>query len=132
DRAGDDARPGAVGAVHRADAGGDGRLAAPGVCGAGGARVRRGCPVKLSVAMIVRDEEQMLPGCLAELGRCERVIVDTGSRDRTREIAARSGARVFDFAWCDDFSAARNFALAQCTGDWVLVLDADERVSSEL
>lgn len=88
--------------------------------------------MKLSVAMIVRNEAAMLPACLAALGPCELVVVDTGSTDTTRAIAEGAGARIFDFAWCDDFSKARNFALQQCTGDWVLVLDADERVSKAL
>lgn len=88
--------------------------------------------MKLSVAMIVRDEAAMLPGCLERLGPCELVVVDTGSKDSTKELARAAGARVFDFAWRDDFAAARNFALEQCTGDVVLVLDADERVSQEL
>ncbi|MBL8956972.1 MAG: glycosyltransferase family 2 protein [Myxococcaceae bacterium] len=88
--------------------------------------------MKLSVTMIVRDEAAMLPGCLERLGECELVVVDTGSTDATRELAKAAGARVFDFTWRDDFAAARNFALEQCTGDVVLVLDADERVSKEL
>lgn len=88
--------------------------------------------MKLSVAMIVRDEAAMLPGCLASLGPCDLVVVDTGSKDDTKAIAAAAGARVLDFAWRDDFSAARNFSLEQCRGDLVLMLDADERVSSEL
>jgi hypothetical protein len=88
--------------------------------------------VKISVAMIVRDEEAMLPGCLESLGPCELVVVDTGSRDRTKEIAKAAGARIIDFTWCDDFAKARNFALEHCTGEWVLYVDADERVSGEL
>ncbi len=88
--------------------------------------------MKLSVAMIVRDEADMLPGCLERLGACDLVVVDTGSKDSTKQLARAAGARVFDFPWCDDFSAARNFSIEQCTGDWVLVLDADERVSKEL
>jgi tetratricopeptide (TPR) repeat protein len=58
----------------------------------------------------------------------EMVLLDTGSSDDTREIARSFGARVEAFAWVDDFSAARNAALALCTGDWVLVLDADEAI----
>lgn len=83
--------------------------------------------MRLSVSMIVRDEEGLLPRCLESVrGADELVIVDTGSTDRTKGIAAEFGARVFDFAWCDDFSKARNFSLELCTGDWVLVIDADE------
>lgn len=84
----------------------------------------------LSAALIVRDEERMLADCLASLRNLadEVVVVDTGSSDRTRELAASSGARVFEFAWQDDFAAARNDAIAHCRGDWILYIDADERV----
>jgi glycosyltransferase involved in cell wall biosynthesis len=80
--------------------------------------------------MIVRNEEALLPACLASLAdlMAEVIAVDTGSADRTREVAASFGARVFDFAWCDDFAAARNESLRHATGDWVLWLDADERL----
>ena len=60
----------------------------------------------------------------------EIIVVDTGSIDQSREIAVRFGARVFDFPWTDDFAAARNFSLEQATGTWILVLDADETISS--
>jgi hypothetical protein len=89
--------------------------------------------MQISVAMIVRNEEAMLPGCLAALGtNCELVVVDTGSSDGTRELVRKAGATVVDFPWCDDFSSARNVALEHCTGDWVFIIDADERVSPEL
>jgi tetratricopeptide (TPR) repeat protein len=80
--------------------------------------------------MIVRDEEDMLEGCLQSLSGVvdEIVIVDTGSKDRTREIAYDYGARVDDFVWIGDFSAARNHALELSRGDWNLYIDADERV----
>ena len=63
--------------------------------------------------MIVRDEEDVLGRCLDSVAGVadEVVVVDTGSRDRTRQIALEKGARVYDFSWCDDFAAARNFAL---------------------
>ena len=54
------------------------------------------------------------------------MVVDTGSKDRTREIAQEFGARVFDFVWVDDFAAARNAALARATGDYAFWLDADD------
>lgn len=81
--------------------------------------------------MIVRDEEALLPGCLASVRGVvdEIVVVDTGSRDGTRQLARQAGARVVDFAWCDDFSAARNEALRHARGRWALVLDADERLA---
>lgn len=84
----------------------------------------------LSATLIVRNEEKFLPGCLASLRGFadEIVVVDTGSSDGTRAIALAGGATLYDFAWCDDFAAARNFALDRASGDWVLQIDADERV----
>ncbi len=84
----------------------------------------------LSAALIVRDEEQVLGDCLRSVRELvdEIVVVDTGSRDRTREIAASHGAHVTRFEWRDDFAAARNHAIEQATGDWILYIDADERI----
>jgi tetratricopeptide (TPR) repeat protein len=83
---------------------------------------------RVSLTMIVRDEEKNLPACLTSIQGLfdEMVIVDTGSTDRTREIARSFGARVFDFVWVRDFAAARNAALAQATGDYAFWLDADD------
>ncbi|MFE0026162.1 glycosyltransferase [Amycolatopsis sp. NPDC059021] len=85
---------------------------------------------RLSLTMIVRDEEALLGRVLRDAaGFCdEMVVVDTGSRDRTRRIAREAGARVLDVGWDDDFAAARNVSLDACTGDWVLWLDADDVV----
>ena len=85
---------------------------------------------KVSLTQIVRDEEFNLPRCLESVRGLfdEIVVVDTGSTDRTKEIAADFGARVFDFAWIDDFSAARNAALSHATGDYAFWLDADDVV----
>jgi tetratricopeptide (TPR) repeat protein len=83
---------------------------------------------RISLCMIVRNEEQKLARAL-ESARAwvgEIVVVDTGSTDRTVAIAESFGARVVHFAWCDDFSAARNVALEAATREWALVLDADE------
>lgn len=86
----------------------------------------------LSLCMIVKNEQAVLPRCLDSVrGLAEEVIVvDTGSTDATREIAARYGAKVvsFDFSTVD-FAAARNHGLAQAWGRWILVLDADERLA---
>lgn len=90
-------------------------------------------PRKISVAMIVKDESAHLADCLTSIkGLADEIcIVDTGSRDNTIEIARKFGAKTSFFIWCNDFSAARNESLRLCTGDWVFVLDADERVSGD-
>ena len=84
----------------------------------------------VSASMIVRDEAHHLVACLQSLAPIvdEIVVVDTGSRDATREIAQAHGARLFDFTWRDDFSAARNYAIECSRGDWILYIDADERL----
>jgi glycosyltransferase involved in cell wall biosynthesis len=83
---------------------------------------------QVSLTMIVRDEEANLPACLASAQGLfdEVIVVDTGSTDRTVEIARSFGARVFDFVWVGDFAAARNAALARATGDYAFWLDADD------
>jgi tetratricopeptide (TPR) repeat protein len=83
---------------------------------------------RISLCMIVKDEEGMLGRCLgAVVDHVDEVIVvDTGSTDRTVEIAEAFGARVLHHAWTGDFAAARNVSLDAATGDWVLYLDADE------
>ena len=86
---------------------------------------------RISLSMIVKNEEEFLAGCLESVKGIvdEIVIVDTGSSDSTVAIAESHGARVFTFPWTNDFAAARNESLGHCTGDWVLYLDADERVA---
>ncbi|XTZ10798.1 MAG: glycosyltransferase [cyanobacterium endosymbiont of Rhopalodia yunnanensis] len=83
---------------------------------------------KLSLCMIVKDEEKTLTTCLESVQDIvdEMVVIDTGSTDKTVEIIKRFGAKVSFFTWCNDFAIARNVALSHVTGDWVLVLDADE------
>ena len=82
----------------------------------------------ISLCMIVKDEEQHLENCLNSIKELadEIIIVDTGSKDKTKEIAGKFTNKVYDFKWNDDFSEARNFSLSKATKDWILVLDADE------
>ena len=87
----------------------------------------------VSLTMIVKDEEVYLHDCLESVRDIvdEIVIVDTGSTDKTVEIAQRFGARIFHCAWHDDFAAARNECLKHATGDWIFQIDADERLPQE-
>lgn len=87
----------------------------------------------LSLCMIVKNEEKHLANCLNSVRDLvdEIVIVDTGSTDKTKEIAGKFTKKIFDFAWCDDFSKARNESLKNASGDWVLVLDADETIAGD-
>ena len=76
--------------------------------------------------MITKNEEFFLEQCLNSVKDLvdEIIIVDTGSNDKTKDIARKFTDNIFDFEWCDDFSAARNESLKHATGDWILVLDA--------
>lgn len=87
--------------------------------------------MKISLCMIVKNEEKNLAKCLDSVKDFidEIVIIDTGSIDKTKEIAKRYTNRVYDFVWCNDFAKARNFSLSKASNDWVLVLDADEFVT---
>ena len=87
----------------------------------------------LSVCLIVKDEEQLLPSCLESVADLadEIVVYDTGSTDRTVELARAAGARVIEGYWDESFARARNDALAQARGDWVLSLDADETLLAD-
>jgi tetratricopeptide (TPR) repeat protein len=82
----------------------------------------------VSLCMIVKDEEAMLPRCLGAVAEFvdELIVVDTGSTDRTVEIAESFGAKILHHEWDGDFSAARNVGLDAATCDWLLYLDADE------
>ncbi len=84
----------------------------------------------ISVCIIAKNEESRIEQCLASIKPCgfEIVVVDTGSTDRTKEIAARYADKVLDFQWCDDFSAARNFSLQEASNNWIFMIDCDETV----
>ncbi|MCP4726115.1 MAG: glycosyltransferase [bacterium] len=88
---------------------------------------------KISAAMIVKNEEDMLAECIESFRDAvdEIVIVDTGSTDRTVEIAKSYNIDLFHHEWQNDFSEARNFSISKTTGDWVLIIDADERLEKE-
>lgn len=88
---------------------------------------------RVSVCLITKNEERFLDQCLKSIRgvATQIIVVDTGSTDRTVEIARTHGAEVSQIEWNDDFSAARNAALAHATGDWVLIVDADEELPSD-
>lgn len=88
---------------------------------------------QVSLCMIVKDEEEYLPKCLASINDIidEIVIVDTGSTDKTVEIARNFGAKVYYFKWNNNFSEARNESLKYATKDWIFILDADDELTSE-
>jgi Glycosyl transferase family 2 len=87
---------------------------------------------RISACLIVQDEQERLPAALASLSFCdELIVVDGGSRDRTVELARQAGAIVIESPW-PGYAIQRNVALDAATGDWVLEVDADERVSSRL
>jgi glycosyltransferase involved in cell wall biosynthesis len=94
--------------------------------------VAKGRP-RTSLTMIVRNEEHNLPDCLASVEGLfdEVVVVDTGSADRTREVARSFGCVVGEFPWVDHFAAARNAALDRATGDYAFWMDADDRLDGE-
>jgi glycosyltransferase involved in cell wall biosynthesis len=87
----------------------------------------------ISLCMIVKDEIANIGACLknAKALADEIIVVDTGSKDRTADVATAFGARTFTYVWNDDFAAARNYSLDQAQGDWILILDADEMIASK-
>ena len=90
-------------------------------------------PVRLSQCMIVKNEEKNIVKALSWAKKIayEQIVVDTGSTDRTVEIAESMGAKVYHFEWINDFSAAKNYAIEQAKGDWIAFLDADEYFMEE-
>lgn len=90
--------------------------------------VAREKTLKISACTIARDEERDMPRWLENTAvySDERIVVDTGSKDNTKALAEEAGARIYDYAWRDDFAAAKNEALSHATGEWIAFLDADE------
>lgn len=89
--------------------------------------------IRISQCMIVKNEEKNIERALSwgKQIMWEQIVVDTGSTDRTAEIAEAMGASVFLFPWIDDFAAAKNFAISKAKGDWIALLDADEYIRPE-
>jgi len=81
--------------------------------------------------MVIKDEERLLDKFLNFIKDYvdEIIIVDTDSKDNSKEIAKKYTSKVYDFRWNDDFSEARNFSISKATKDWILVLDPDEEIS---
>ncbi len=89
--------------------------------------------VTISLCMIVKNEEKTLERCLESIKKAvdEIIIVDTGSFDRTKEIAKKYTEKIYDFTWDDDFSAARNYSFSKATMDFCMWMDADDLMSKE-
>ena len=83
--------------------------------------------------MITKDEEEFLPRCLTSVKELvhEIIIVDTGSADRTIDVAEAFGAKIYHHSWEDDFSKHRNQSISYAAGDWILVMDADEVIAKK-
>lgn len=91
----------------------------------------------LSICMIVKNEQRCLERCLKSLKplkeqiSCEIIVTDTGSTDKSIEIAEKYADKVLYFEWCNDFSAARNAGIEQAKGEWIMVMDADEELAED-
>lgn len=87
----------------------------------------------VTAIILVKNEEKNIKACLESLRWCnECIVVDDNSQDKTREIAEKMGAKVFTHALENDFAGQRNFGLTKATNEWVLFIDADEKVSENL
>jgi len=87
----------------------------------------------ITLCMIAKNEEEKIANAIESVKKIvdEIVLVDTGSTDKTKEIAKSLDAKVYDYNWDDDFSDARNFSLSKCTSDWILILDCDEVIAKD-
>lgn len=89
--------------------------------------------MKLSACIIAKNEEAMLPRCLESInGVDEIILVDTGSTDRTMDIAKKYGAKVYEHPWQNDFSLHRNQSISYANGDWIMIIDCDEQCRSDM
>ena len=94
--------------------------------------------IMLSICMIVKNEQRCLERCLKSIKplkehiNCEVIVTDTGSTDKSVEIAEKYADKVLHFEWCNDFSAARNHGIEQAKGEWVMVMDADEELVEDV
>jgi len=90
--------------------------------------------MKISACLIVKNEEKNIERCLASVKKVadEIVVVDTGSKDRTIDLAKQFTDKIFRFKWNNDFAEARNYALSHSTGDWIISIDADEIFHSNI
>lgn len=88
--------------------------------------------IPVTVCIIAKNEEKHIEECLKHLKKydMEIIVTDTGSTDRTKEIAEKYADRVVDFEWIDDFAAARNYCASFASNNWILVIDCDEYVNS--
>ena len=89
--------------------------------------------ISISLCMIVKDEELVLGRCLNSVKNLvdEIIIVDTGSTDKTKDIASLYTDKIYDFKWINDFSAARNYSFSKATKDYIMWLDADDVLLEE-
>ena len=95
--------------------------------------MKAGNKIRISQCMIVKNEEKNIEKALS-WGKdimWEQIVVDTGSTDRTVELAGKMGAKVFGLEWAEDFAAAKNHAIDKARGDWIVFLDADEYMADE-
>ena len=89
--------------------------------------------IKISACVIAKDEAKEIGKWIQSMQGCtdEQILVDTGSVDHTAEIAAAAGVKVYHYPWDNDFAKAKNYAIEQATGDWIIFLDADEYFSAD-
>src|SRR5262245_3405965 len=101
--------------------------------GCDGAMVLERSAIRLSLCLIMRDNAGTIGPCLESVRPwvAEMVCVDTGSTDETPQLAARLGARVYHFPWCDSFSAARNESFRYAQGDWIFWTDSDDVIDQD-